>query len=56
VADNASLMKLYDSGLKKSIEQPEKALAIAMPIDTAEAPTTMHRAAARGNDLLFCIS
>jgi hypothetical protein len=56
VAFIAFLMKAYDSGLKKSIEQPENALATAIPIDTAEAAITKHRAAARGNDLLFCIS
>ncbi|HWN57742.1 MAG TPA: hypothetical protein VNO74_06555 [Methylomirabilota bacterium] len=42
--------------MKKSIEQPENTLARAIPIDTAEAAITTHRAAARGNDLLFCIS
>ena len=42
--------------MKKSIEQPENALASAIPIDTAEAAITTHRAAARGNDLLFCIN
>jgi hypothetical protein len=48
-------MKAYDSGLKKSIEQPENALATAIP-NIAEAANTTHRAAARGNDLLLCIS
>jgi hypothetical protein len=42
--------------LKKSIEQPENTLASAIPIDTAEAAISTHRAAARGNDLRFCIS
>jgi hypothetical protein len=42
--------------LKKSTEQPENALATAIPIDTAEAAISTHRAAACGNDLLFCIS
>jgi len=55
VALIAFLLKAYDSGLKKSIEQPENALATAIPIDT-EAANAKHRAAARGNDLLFCIS
>ena len=55
VALIAFLMKAYDSGLKKSIEQPENALASAIPIDT-EAANATHRAAARENDLLFCIS
>ena len=55
VAWIAFLMKAYDSGLKKSIEQPENALATAIP-NTAEAANTTHRAAARGNDLLLCIS
>src|SRR3984885_5573894 len=49
-------MTAEDSGLKKSIEQPETTLASAIPIDTAEAAITTHRAAARGNDLLLCIN
>jgi hypothetical protein len=36
----ASWMNLYDSGLKKSIEQAEKEAAITTPIETASAANT----------------
>jgi hypothetical protein len=49
-------MNWYDSGLKKSTEQAEKALARAIPIETANAAIAAHRRPARPSDHLYCIS